>query len=207
MKTIKFIPTFFVLFFISISMFGQQRVLTFYSYCNQIAYAPDNNFHFDYSLINNDSLIIIQGNLGVYNCGATHIFTAVIDSNHIEITQETIDTAQLTCLCYFNVYMCIDSFPYNNAVVVINGNIIVTAPLIKNVQNKHTLKPNPSHDYVTIETNDMEKVTEIKIFDLLGNVKKNLITSNLNELIDISELENGIYILKVGDETMKLIKK
>lgn len=52
--------------------------------------------------------------------------------------------------------------------------------------------PNPSTGKINIKTND--EISEIKVYDLLGNF---ILHSNNKTQIDISDMPSGVYILKV----------
>lgn len=58
--------------------------------------------------------------------------------------------------------------------------------------------PNPAKDKITVEGELKSAGCEIKIIDLSGSVKKELRISHLPATISISDLEAGIYILKVA---------
>ncbi len=65
--------------------------------------------------------------------------------------------------------------------------------------------PNPATDIVTIKLNDEVKDKNLQILDLSGKVilRKNI--SRKTTKIDVSALEKGVYLIKVGGKTRKLI--
>ncbi len=65
--------------------------------------------------------------------------------------------------------------------------------------------PNPTTDIVTIKLNDEVKDKSLQILDLSGKIvlRKN-ISGNSTE-IDVSVLEKGVYLIKVGGKMEKLI--
>ena len=69
--------------------------------------------------------------------------------------------------------------------------------------------PNPTSQTVFIKYNESEKINSVSIYNILGQ-RKIHINRNLNQ-IDISALENGIYIIEIkldGQEfRQKIIKK
>ena len=65
-----------------------------------------------------------------------------------------------------------------------------------------TLTPNPARDYFTVQ--GLETETQITLFDLTG---KKVLEKNVrpDEKISVSALQKGIYTLKAGTKTAKLI--
>lgn len=66
--------------------------------------------------------------------------------------------------------------------------------------------PNPASDFITIESNSIE-VSGIAMYDILGKKVLSL-TSLKNNTIDVSNLNNGVYFLKInanGNSTTKKI--
>lgn len=70
--------------------------------------------------------------------------------------------------------------------------------------------PNPTSDFIYVTGNNKDSISKISISDMLG---KNVLTSSqlINEKIDVSSLNSGIYILTVSSDnsqkTLKFIKK
>ncbi len=64
--------------------------------------------------------------------------------------------------------------------------------------------PIPTKDVIYIKTNS-STIDSIEIYDFLGR-KKNVKHSNLYE-VDLSNLENGIYLLKIFSENGMLTRK
>ena len=74
--------------------------------------------------------------------------------------------------------------------------------------NQITLYPNPAKNYIQLQ--GINDNTQVSIFDLNGRVLQSVPYSK-NEIIDVSKLSNGTYILKVQEanktiESKKLIK-
>jgi len=63
--------------------------------------------------------------------------------------------------------------------------------------------PNPAKDYLTIETN--EEIKEFSIFDLNGRLLKSETTNKTN--INISDLNKGVYLIKIKSENKISIAK
>lgn len=71
--------------------------------------------------------------------------------------------------------------------------------------NKFEIFPNPSNDLLTIKSN-IKKELNFEIFSSFGRI---VMTGNLNnnDVINLSELEPQVYILKINGNSYKLIKK
>lgn len=65
--------------------------------------------------------------------------------------------------------------------------------LNENVQDDLIIFPNPAEESITIKTNGTFEVGELFLCDVLGN---RISYSNLNETIDISHLDSGLYFLE-----------
>lgn len=195
------------LILISQNLLGQNhRVLTFHSYCYQIVYYTDPTYTlWDYK--SNDSTLIIEGRLGYWNCGDDHVFTATIDSNSIVLTRQIIDTMPMTCNCDIRIKMTIDSFNYNTYHVEFEGNLITSTPDIITNKLYYNIAPNPSTDFISINSLLINETTPIKIYDILGNLQLMYFIKNTHEKINISQLRRGVYIIMIGNKTMKLIKE
>ena len=66
--------------------------------------------------------------------------------------------------------------------------------------NSITIYPNPASDFVTIEGKG-----EITITNSLGQVVKEIKDNVLYRTIDIKKFERGVYYIKVGNTTQKLV--
>lgn len=64
--------------------------------------------------------------------------------------------------------------------------------------------PNPANDYVVI-MNDELRIMNVEIFDLFGKKVKEVRTQNLETKISIQDWTKGLYLVKVGKETQKLV--
>jgi hypothetical protein len=64
--------------------------------------------------------------------------------------------------------------------------------------------PNPSKGIININKN--YQTLEILIYNSLGQIVKNLNTEDINNQIDISNLNNGIYFVKFNNKHEKIVK-
>ena len=118
-------------------------------------------------------------------------------------------------------YVCCDSeqrvYIQNQALLSGNFDTIVDSDCVsegilgtetvENLQDKISLFPNPTQDYVTIS--NVGTIESNTLFDLNGRVIK-VINGGSNR-IDVSDLENGIYFVNIKTnntlETLKFIKE
>lgn len=85
--------------------------------------------------------------------------------------------------------------------VVVEGDVATSSESIS--KNSFNFYPNPA--YNVIQLDGVTPNTLVTIFDVSGKVVSE---SNLsNNTVDVSNLLNGVYFIKVGEETKKFIKK
>ena len=80
---------------------------------------------------------------------------------------------------------------------------LYTIDLESNIQ----LFPNPASETLTISLPENASTTECILFDNAGKEMKRFRVSGGENLVDISGLENGIYLIQIDSEIYKLIKK
>jgi hypothetical protein len=99
-----------------------------------------------------------------------------------------------------------DEFPTAETNIVAPGTLSITS--FEEAFNKIAVYPNPTKNSLQIINFSRLKNPSIKIFNLLG--KEVLSTLNSTEIIDVSSLVNGIYLLSIKTEkntkTIKFVK-
>ncbi len=69
-----------------------------------------------------------------------------------------------------------------------------------------TITPNPASDYIVI--NGITNSEIYIIYNLLGKLVMSGNINKTNKIIDISNLINGLYLVKIGNKkTIKIIKR
>ena len=114
----------------------------------------------------------------------------------------------LTCLCDIRITMKIDSFYFNNVHINFNGHLITSTSDLKiNENSSIKIIPNPTNDYFSIDLPNADKITSVKIIDILGKVHYNSFIKNKFDKIDISKFKKGLYFVLIGDNnyTLKLL--
>jgi hypothetical protein len=65
--------------------------------------------------------------------------------------------------------------------------------------NNISIFPNPAKNYIQIQTNGLD-IEKYNIIDINGKTIKQINSANNNNIIDISNLPNGVYILNIVTE-------
>jgi hypothetical protein len=104
--------------------------------------------------------------------------------------------------------------PLEDTVVFLNGTILPNkvyrfTPLPAEVKElseaiDFTVSPNPAFDKMTISINDGADVETITIIDLSG---KQLMQSNFQSDIDVSQYQQGYYIIEIETEDRTVARK
>lgn len=93
------------------------------------------------------------------------------------------------------------------------GNVITSKKDIVNKVIDFKVYPNPAIDYVDIEISEIVENLEFQLINTKGQIIKSGQMYNLTEQINVSDLENGLYIIRLISKengligTQKLIKK
>lgn len=92
---------------------------------------------------------------------------------------------------------------------LINTKFGSTASVDSNLKEKLTFHPNPANNIINISNVENIQFSKISIYNVLGKLINNVDVKK--EIIDISNLSNGMYFIKITDksgqqETFKIIK-
>ena len=74
-------------------------------------------------------------------------------------------------------------------------------------KNNFSMYPNPACSQIAIQAEANQLLKEVVISDMTGKIVKQFEIQNTTTEIDVSNLQNGIYMVKSGNFTQKLIKK
>jgi hypothetical protein len=117
-------------------------------------------------------------------------------TNLAEIKWLSNGTGTLSCMVYDNQLSCSDSSKYT--VNISTG--------IKNIKNSNIkIYPNPTNNIIKIEGLNKNENNTIHIFDVQGKL---VIIKTITEkgLIDLSELNKGVYVIKIGEVAQRIVK-
>ena len=73
------------------------------------------------------------------------------------------------------------------------------------VENKVTVYPNPANDVLNIQLGDDQ--SDIVIYNSLGQVVRKVDALSGDVQINISDLQKGLYFVKINNEVLKVVKK
>ena len=140
--------------------------------------------------------------------------TGIDGTDRITIYEESCSGEEIACFTFPNTvenlpaghyilrYATYDFFAGPRGI-----NFDITETLSTNnieIENQFSVFPNPASDFVTIKTPNNGTVQSIGIFNLNGKIISNTYSRNH---IDVSNLDSGIYLLKVQIDTKTMIKK
>ena len=117
-------------------------------------------------------------------------------TNLAEVQWLSNGTGILTCIVYDNQLNCSDSSMLS--VTISTG--------INDIKNSNIkIYPNPTNNIINIEGLNKNENNTIQIFDVQGKL---VITKTINEkgTIDISELNKGVYLIKIGEVAQRIVK-
>ena len=75
-----------------------------------------------------------------------------------------------------------------------------------NTNSDYTISPNPFTDVVTLNNDNPERITNVTIYNMNGsNIFTN--TKIKDNKLDLTFLDRGVYLIKIGTETNVYSKK
>ena len=127
---------------------------------------------------------------GTYTAGSTTTIAAIPNSGYL-----------------FDKWQ--DNVTENPRQVIVNSDMTFVAffkgtGVNENEGHLMVLYPNPANDYVRLE--GIEANSEVRIYNAMGALVK-VLNANPNEEIGISELSDGLYVLRCGNVTLRFVKK
>ena len=75
---------------------------------------------------------------------------------------------------------------------------------IDEIASEIKIMPNPAND--SFRVSNLDKDEDMTIYSMTGQIVMDGIVSN-DQTIDISALANGLYLVKIGSQTTKLMKR
>jgi hypothetical protein len=78
--------------------------------------------------------------------------------------------------------------------------------------NSLAVSPNPSHDFISLQSDCSDPISEIKVFNIMG---EEVLIASANDInrVDVSGLKTGLYVIYTFDknnsylQTSKFIKR
>lgn len=90
----------------------------------------------------------------------------------------------------------------------LRGNFHLNLDEINDQNFEISISPNPSTDKISISILKAEESKKTcYIFDASGRVMKELTLTEINSMVDVSELKTGIYFVRIGNSEQKFVKE
>ncbi len=74
-------------------------------------------------------------------------------------------------------------------------------------QTNLTVYPNPTNDKITLSFENFDGATTVQILDLFGKMVYNQTIASNETILDLSDLPNGVYLVKSGISITRVIKQ
>lgn len=131
--------------------------------------------------------------------GTTNGYTLIdmTNLNGMNYSNIVIDELQLTLGGNY-YYLGVDAFTW-----VKDSNLVLGTAEAKASKKEVTIYPNPTRGLLTIQA---DKASEAGIYSQEGRLIKKITTQKGTNQTDISELPKGIYFIRTGNESTKVIK-
>ncbi len=76
-----------------------------------------------------------------------------------------------------------------------------------NNDNEFIIFPNPAKNILQVKVTNTYSNANIQIIDITGKVVISVLLNETKQNINVSELNNGVYFIKVGAQVKKFIKE
>jgi len=150
-----------------------------------------------------DNGVVFKWDISLYGSSITEWSGENIDDVNNDTTYAIPTTTGWQDYTYFiqNEYGCI----YDTTIAVyVDGNVKVNE--IKNKNETWVIHPNPAHDFVIIVSEAWQsQIRLVELYNMQWQLVKEFKIDNSEIKIPISDLQKGIYLVKIGIETKKLI--
>ena len=103
-----------------------------------------------------------------------------------------------------NLYISDDS---NNVVHKVTNVAAAGIEQFANSNEQVTIYPNPATNSFQVSLAGNSEETSLSVYNMLGNTVKQATVYNSQSLIDISELNSGIYVLELSNSTGRVVKR
>lgn len=156
----------------------------------------------------NDTICVNEVTILSANGANTYTWTYTSDNGVTWSYDSNINVNPSVNTTYFvqgtDVYGCVNN---NNTSITLYVNACTGINELKDESLILSVYPNPTSEILNVELGVINGKTEIQIFDLLGKEIIHNSTFSIHNSINVSELNNGIYFIKVGNTVRKLVKE
>jgi len=150
---------------------------------------------------------------GAYHNASTNqtiLFDEARNCTHFDVTFDLTSFSNKNTMFYLNA-----SCAYNDAqtYVVKFDNIAVYVPFTTSIPHKTpthvevSVFPNPASSLLNIETNTHTDACVISIYDMHGHLLKKLKSTGAKTQVNISDLADGMYYIRIDFTKSSMIKK
>lgn len=73
--------------------------------------------------------------------------------------------------------------------------------------NELSIYPNPAGDYLNISTSELNIGSQLDIYDISGKMIRSEIITDTNMMLDLSQVNPGVYFVKVNGSVKQLLKR
>ena len=152
--------------------------------------------------VRNSSSVLLPTNNGYYNSTAGQMS----DSSDIIYTTDT-------TINYNDLVFTTNRYT-NNPIIITIPKVLdpstVGVGQVVSLQNKIKIYPNPTSKYIYINQG-IKKELKFSVFNINGQLIKSSLLNSISNKIDLSNLKNGVYFIRIETEnevkTRKIIKK
>lgn len=145
-----------------------------------------------------------------YNCGGSSLsgpFMKFVVDNYFLNPYSNVNAPSVTCLNNAGIVYGnqMNGTTGNNGLIHIydpDPNYSITTGINSLEKNGIKIYPNPTQKTVNISSSSGLLEKDYLIQDLLGGIVKK---GTLTEQLDVSDLKQGVYFLKIGNETVKIV--
>ena len=138
---------------------------------------------------------------GIYEYGSTTTNgTGSLTGTVIYIGTDTNFTDTYATGNFYKIYAVDKAFNYSNELIVSDA----TLGLDDTIASDFKLYPNPSKGILNIQRNTTDSIS-VRIYDILG--KEVLTADRISNSIDISNLKNGMFLVKIATNNRSISKK
>jgi len=131
---------------------------------------------------------IISGGVASENATAVYTGTTIPDTGYF--TYSVIDNFG----CEYDTTISVVIDECNDIERIINNNVFI-------------VYPNPANNNLQLTVDNTQLGKNIEILDITGKLLMKLEIQNIEFRINISDLENGVYFVKIGNKVQKFIKE
>lgn len=112
----------------------------------------------------------------------------------------------VNCVEFYNGKIYVGTFSFTHSHLFVYNGVVGIEEQAKD-DNLFSVYPNPANDKLIVGTDNIQENASLEIYDLKGQLmQKAIITNDVTEL-DLTELSNGMYVVKLLSNNTVRVKK